>query len=398
MNAPSGFDFANPALRANPYPAYRFLREAAPLWRSPGGHWVLSTHAECTRVLRDPKMGRTTKRVSAQDIAAEPVIQMLAQMMLFQDPPDHTRLRGLVSKAFTARRMEGLRAGIEATVDELIDAVIDQGGMDVIADLGHKLPVAVICDMLGIPEQDRAQFMENAWVQGRLLDPIPMSRAEMDAANAWRAEFDGYFRALFAYRRRNPGEDLTSALLAAHEAEDTLSEDEILANVALLFVAGHETTSMSIGNGILALHRNPGELEKLKADPSLIPNAVEELLRYDSPVQITGRVALQDQEILGQTIAAGEDVLCLLGSANHDPKAFAGDPETVEVGRPGVRAMSFGGGLHHCLGAQLARIEAETVYRKMIERLPGLRLVDMDNPAWKPTITFRGLSSLPAVW
>jgi hypothetical protein len=399
MDTLSGFDFDDPIFRANPYPAYRFLREAAPVWRAPTGHWLLTAHADCVAVLRDPRFGHGNPDASVPaGMENEASVRQLSQTMLLVDPPAHTRLRGLVSKAFTARRVEELRPRIEAIVDDLIDAVIDQGGMDVIRDFAHKLPVTVICDMLGVPEQDRGPFLAESKVRGRILDPVELTREELDQANQGSLESAAYFRTLFAYRRANPGDDLTSALLAAREADDCLTDEEALANISLLFGAGHETTTNLIGNGVLALHRNPAELARARADFSLLPNAVEELLRYDSPVQLTGRIALEDVDIRGERIAAGEQVITLLGAANHDPAAFEGDPDALDVARPGVRALSFGGGIHHCLGAQLARIEGEIALRKMFERLPGLRLVDPDNVTWKPTVTLRGVVSLPAVW
>jgi cytochrome P450 len=396
--AAGGFDFADPAFRANPYPAYRFLREAAPIWRSPTGHWVVSSHAACNAILRDPTFGHDNAGVITPEIEHEPVLRSLTQTMLLLDPPAHTRIRSLVTKAFTARRMESLRPRIEAIVDELLDAVIDDGGMDVIADFAHKLPVTVICDMLGIPDSDRAPFLNESTVRGRILDPTPMSREELDEANTASAANRDYFNGLFAYRRANPGDDLTTALLAAREADDSLTDEEIVANIGLLFGAGHETTTNLIGNGVLALHRNPDQLDRLRADPGLMPNAVEEVLRYDSPVQLTGRTALADTQYAGQNIARGEEVLTLLGAANHDPAAYHGDPDALEVARPGVRAISFGGGIHFCIGAQLARIEGEIAFRRLLERLPGMRLTDAENADWKPTITLRGLRTLPAAW
>ena len=392
------FDFGNPAFRANPYPAYRFLRQMAPVWKMPAGQWIVSTHAGCTAVLRDARFGREDGTELTPEMAREPAIASLSRMMLLRDPPAHTRLRGLVSKAFTARRMEALRPRVTAIVDGLIDAVQDQGGMDIMRDFAKKLPVTVICDMLGIPDTDRAPFMADNEVRGRILDPVPLSRAELDQANEGVLATQAYFRTLFAYRRKNPGDDLTSALLAAREENDALTDDEALANIGLLFVAGHETTTNLIGNGLLALHRNPEQLQKLQADPGLIPNAVEELLRYDSPVQLTGRMALQDADLQGQKIAKGEHVITLLGAANRDPAAYEGDPELLDVGRAGVRAISFGGGIHHCLGAQLARIEGEIALSRLLMRLPGLRLADVEVVDWKPTITLRGPRSLPAFW
>jgi cytochrome P450 len=399
MDTMAGFDFDNPVFRANPYPAYRFLREAAPLWRAPTGHWLLTTHADCVAVLRDARFGHSNPDASVpEELKNEAIVSQLRKTMLLVDPPAHTRLRGLVAKAFTARRMEELRPRIEAIVDELIDAVMGDGGMDVVRDFAHKLPVTVICDMLGIPEQDRDPFLNESKIRGRILDPVELTREELDTANASSLESAAYFKSLFAYRRENPGDDLTTAILAAREADDRLTDDEAVANISLLFGAGHETTANLIGNGVLALHRNPAELARLKAEPGLIPNAVEELLRYDSPVQLTGRNALQDLELRGEKIAKGEQVITLLGAANHDPAAFAGDPDALDVGRPGVRALSFGGGIHHCLGAQLARIEGEIAFRKLLERLPDMRLTDPDNVEWKPTVTLRGVKSLAATW
>ncbi len=393
-----GFDFNNPVLRANPYPAYKFLRDAAPLWRAPTGQWIASTHAGCTALARDNRFGHGRDGSIAPDVENEPALRSLTQTMLLVDPPAHTRLRGLVAKAFTARRMEALRPRIEAIVDGLLNDVEDRDGMDVIADFAHKLPVTVICDMLGIPESDRAPFLNESTVRGRILDPVPPSREELDAANRGSLATRDYFTGLFEYRRRNPGDDLTTALLNAREADDSLTDEEIVANIALLFGAGHETTTNLIGNGVLALHRNPEQLERLRAEPGLIPNAVEEILRYDSPVQLTGRMALADVEFQGQTIARGEQVVALLGAANHDPAAYEGDPDVLDVARPGVKPLSFGGGIHFCLGAQLARIEGEVAFGRLLQRLPAMRLADAENVEWKPTITLRGLRTLRATW
>lgn len=398
MDIPGDFDFDNPVFRANPYPAYQFLRDAAPMWRLPTGEWLVSTHAACTSVLKDPRMGHGNQGQLTPEQEAEPAVASLMRTMLLLDPPAHTRLRGLVVQAFTARRVEALRARIEAIVDTLIDAVEPDGGMDIVRDFAHKLPVTVICDMLGIPEQDRDYFLNESRVSGRILDPVPLTREELDEAAAAFTRSRDYFTGLFAYRRANPGDDLTTALLNARDADDRLTDDEVLDNISLLFGAGHETTANLIGNGLLALHRNPEQLEKLKANPSLLPNAVEELLRYDSPVQLTGRTALADQDVLGQPVAKGEGVIALIAAGNHDPAAYAGDPETLDVARPGVRAISFGGGIHTCLGAQLARIEGEIAFRSLLARLPDLRLVDTENVRWKPTVTLRGVVALPAVW
>jgi len=399
MDIPANFDFSSPAFRNNPYPGYRFLRQMAPVWKPPGGGpWIVSSHAGCVAMLRDNRFGHGGDQDVSPEIAAEPAIANLQRMMLLRDPPAHTRLRGLVAKAFTGRRMEALRPRVTAIVDGLIDDVIETGKMDVMRDFAKKLPVTVICDMLGIPEEDRAPFMADNEVRGKLLDPVMPTRAELDEANKGVLESQAYFTKLFAYRRKNPGDDLTTALLLARENDDALTDEEALANIGLLFAAGHETTTNMIGNGILALQRHPDQWEKLRAAPELIGNAVEEILRYDSPVQLTSRIAHEDVEVLGQKIPAGEQVIALLGAANRDPAAFAGDPETLDVARPGVKAISFGGGIHHCLGAQLARIEGEIAFARLLERLPGLRLLDTADVTYKPTITLRGPVALPAAW
>jgi cytochrome P450 len=236
-------------------------------------------------------------------------------------------------------------------------------------------------------------------VGGRILDPVPLSPEEIKEANAGSVMSAMYFQQLFELRRKNPGDDLTSQLVQAEEDGSKLSNDELTANIILLFGAGHETTVNLIGNGLLALHRNPEQLALLKADPSLITNAIEEFLRYDSSVQTTGRVALEDIDDLGgKRIPKGEGVLCLLGSANRDPAVYPDSPDRLDIRRPNVKPLSFGGGIHFCLGAQLARIEAEIAISTLLRRLPGLRLDDAENPEWRPTFVLRGLKRLPASW
>jgi cytochrome P450 len=313
-------------------------------------------------------------------------------------PPDHTRLRGLVVKAFTARRVEDMRPKIQAIVDDSIDRVIGQGRMDLISDFAFRLPVIVICDMLGIPETDREIFFKRERTGGRLLDPVPLSRAEIDEANAAHANSEAYFQRLFDLRRREPGDDLTTQLVQAEEAGSKLSNEELTANIILLFGAGHETTVNLIGNALLALHRNPDQLELLKSNLSLMPNAIEEFLRYDSSVQLTYHVAMEDVEIGGVKIPQGDNVMCLLGSANHDPAVYPDHPDRLDITRPNVRPLSFGGGIHFCLGAQLARLEAEVALTTLLRRIPNLRIDDVENPKWRPTFVLRGLKELPASW
>jgi len=397
------FNPLSPEFIRDPYPHYHRLRTADPMHRSPLGFFVASRHDDVSSILRDKRfgkdfVGRMTRR-QGKEILDEPVYRSMRHWMLQQDPPNHTRLRGLVVKAFTARRVEDMRPRIQEIVDATLDRAAPQGHMDLIADFAFRLPVTVICEMLGIPREDHEMFFLGARAGGRLLDPVPLTRAEIDEANAGHLASAEYFRGLFELRRRQPGDDLTTQLVRAEEEGSRLSNDELTANIILLFGAGHETTVNLIGNGLLALYRNPDQLALLKARPELITNAIEEFLRYDSSVQLTGRVALEDIDDLGgKRIPKGESVLCLLGSANHDPAVYPDHPERLDITRPNVKPLSFGGGIHFCLGAQLARIEAEVAISTLLRRLPDLRLDDAVNPEWRPTFVLRGLKRLPASW
>jgi cytochrome P450 len=400
--APLEFNPLDPAFIADPYPFYRRLRETAPVFKTPQGLWLVTRYDDVTFALRDKRFGKDfvgnlERRYGNLARMEEPAVASLGRTMLVLDPPDHTRLRALVTKAFTARRVADMRPRIKALVDAQLDRVIDKGEMDVMRDLAHRLPVIVICDMLGIPEDHRAPFLAGSNVNGRILEPVPMSREEIDQANRNTQMAGAYFDQLCELRRREPRDDLTTELVRAEEAGDKLTAEELRANIGLLFGAGHETTTNLIGNGLLALHRHRDQWERLKADPSLIPNAVEELLRYDSSVQITGRVTNAEVEIGGVTLGATENVIALLGAANHDPAQYQ-DPDRLDVGRANVRPLSFGGGIHYCLGAQLARLEAELVFTALVERLPNIELPEKDAPAWRRSFTLRGLSKLPAVW
>ncbi|MDU0960004.1 MAG: cytochrome P450, partial [Bradyrhizobium sp.] len=397
------FNPLSPEFIRDPYPFYQQLRDNDPMHVTPFGSVLASRHAEASLVLRDKRFGKDfvdrSIRRYGPEIMQEPVFRSMSHWMLQQDPPDDTRLRGLVVKAFTARRVEDMRPRIQQIVDRTLDEVIPHGRMDLIEDFAFKLPVTVICDMLGIPEEHREAFYRSSREGGRLLDPVPLSKAEIAEGNAGNAVSTAYFQHLFELRRKHPGDDLTTQLLQAEEDGAKLSHEELTANIILLFGAGHETTVNLIGNGLLALHRNPDQLALLKARPELITNAIEEFLRYDSSVQLTGRVALEDIEDLGgRRIPKGEAVLCLLGSANRDPAVYPDAPEQLDITRANVKPLSFGGGIHHCLGAQLARIEAEVAIGTLLRRLPELKLDDPDNPEWRPTFVLRGLKRLPAHW
>jgi cytochrome P450 len=392
----------SPKFIADPYPYYHRLRATEPMHLTPIGLYVASRHADVTTILRDKRFGKDFKgrmtRRSGAKILDEPVYRSMSHWMLQLDPPDHGRLRGLVVRAFSARRIEDMRPRIQAIVDGIIDRVAPRGHMDLIADFAYRLPVTVICDMLGIPEDDREFFYTGSSLGGRLLDLAPLTEAEIKEQNASNLAIAEYFRGLFELRRRHPGDDLTTHLVQAEEAGDKLSNEELTANIILLFGAGHETTVNLIGNGLLALYRNPDQLQLLKGDPSLTANAVEELLRYDSSVQVTGRTTLEDvDDIGGIALAKGQPVVCLLGSANRDPAVYA-DPDRLDIGRPDIHPLSFGGGIHYCVGAQLARIEGEVAIATLLRRLPNLRLDNTDHPDWRQTFVLRGLNRLPARW
>jgi cytochrome P450 len=367
--------------------------------RSPLGFLVASRYGDVAQILREKGFGKDFAgrmlRRHGKEILEEPVYRSMRHWMLQQDPPDHTRLRGLVVKAFSARRVEEMRPRIQQIVDETLDRLIAQARMDLIADFAFRLPVIVICEMLGIPQEHHELFFSSARTGGRLLDPVPLTRAEIDAANASNLASEEYFRSLIELRRQHPGNDLITQLVQAEEEGNKLSNEELTANIILLFGAGHETTVNLIGNGLLALYRNPDQLRLLRGNPSLITNAIEEFLRYDGSVQLTGRVALSDAEVGGRKVAKGESVLCLLGAANRDPAAFP-DADRLDITRANIRPLSFGGGIHYCLGAQLARIEAEIAILTLLRRLPALRLDDPEHPQWRPTFVLRGLLRLPA--
>ena len=395
------FNPLSPAVIANPYPLYHRMRTTDPVHKSPLGMYVATRHADVSFVLKDQRfgkdyVGRVTRRLGAEALE-EPIYKSMRHWMLVQDPPDHTRLRGLVVRAFTARRMEDMRPRIQAIVDRTLDRMIPMGHADLIADFAYRLPVIVICEMLGIPEADQEMFFSGARTGGRVLDPVPMSRAETDEANAGHLAIAEYFKGIFELRRREPKDDLITQLVQAEEAGNKLTNEELIGNIILLFGAGHETTVNLIGNGLLALHRNPDQLALLKREPDRIANAIEEFLRYDSSVQATGRVALVDVMLGDTAIAKGENVLTLLGAANRDPAMYP-DPDRLDITRTNIKPFSFGGGIHFCLGAQLARIESDVAISTLLRRLPELRLDNVETPDWRPNFVLRGLRALPARW
>lgn len=386
-----------PEVRADPYPLYHRFRAEDPVHLSPLGVWILTRYADAAAVLRNPRFSSDHRHAQGEVAFASAqrdpeLLERRSTAMLFSDPPDHTRLRGLVNKAFTPRTVEGLRPRIGRIASDLLDRAEGAGGMDLVADFAYPLPLTVISEMLGVPPEDRETFKAWSTTLAANLDPLIPPEAVARAMAAGDA-FDEYFRALIAERRARPRDDLLSALIAAEEAGDRLTEDELLATLTLLLVAGHETTVNLIGNGTLALLRNPGELERLRANAALAPAAVEELLRYDSPVQLTARTALEDADVAGTVIPKGRTAVVVIGAANRDPAEFP-DPDRLDVGRADVRHLAFGGGIHFCLGASLARVEGEIAITALLRRFPAIALA-ADAPQWRETITLRGLKSLP---
>lgn len=396
-------DFFTPEFIADPYPSYRWLHENAPWLKVPDAPLhVAVRYADCQELLRDRRLGhgfreRMVTQFGEAVFERHPAYKGLGNSILLMDPPDHRRIRGLVAKAFDARRTEAMRPRVREIAHRLIDRFEAAGSGDLVALFNHPLPVLVICEMLGVPEADHGRFIGGSKVAGRIIDPTPMSADELSDADQRVQENHAYFSNLLDERRSQPEDDLLSALVHAETEDGKLSYDELIANVSLLFAAGHETTVNLIGNGLLALWRNPDELAKLRADLDLAPSAVEEILRFDSSVQLSGRTALEAFEFQGQPIAKGDQVLTLLAAANRDPAVFT-DPDRFDINRDEAKPLSFGGGIHFCLGAQLARIETDEALRVLFERLPGLELDDVAHPVRKPTITLRGLERLPASW
>jgi cytochrome P450 len=390
------FNPLDPAFRIDPYAVYaRMLREA-PVYPSPLGGVVLSRYRDCEGVLKNQRLWSADFRNAADNVGlgADFDIMGVERPFLFLDPPDHTRLRRLVQKAFTPRVVEELRPRVQQLVDGMLDAAEAKGGMEVIEDLAYPLPVIVISEMLGVPPEDHVRFRDWSAALAKSLDPTGALTpgGGVDLAGVIH-EFDDYFRGLFAVRRKDPKDDLISALLAVEEEGDKLTEGELLATARLILVAGHETTVNLIANGVLQLLRHPDQLAMLRDDPALAVSATEEVLRFDPPVQLTGRIAMDDTEFDGVAVPKGHGVVCLIGAANRDSEQFE-RPELFDITRNDDRHLSFGFGIHYCLGAPLARIEGQIALSTVARRLPGLRLLS-DDVEYKPNIVLRGLATLP---
>ena len=396
------FDPSDPSFRRNPYPRYRELRESDRLHRTPDGFWVLTRYEDVLAAVRDPRLSshprHSPERMGRRGGEDSPPIPLLGdgtiEIMLLADAPDHTRLRRLANKAFTPRAVEALRPRVEELVEGMLDGAAERGSFDVMHDLAEPLPVMVICDLLGVPVEDQDQFKPWSSTIARMLDPNVDADSLQQAIPAVMG-FVQYFAGLIEERRAAPREDLLSALIAAESEGDKLTPGELFAMIILLFIAGHETTTNLIGNGTLALLRNPDQFRSLGADPAgLAVPATEELLRYDSPVQVTARTATEDLVLNGWLeLSKAESVVCGLAAANRDP-AFVEDPESLRLERGKPTMLSFSNGMHYCLGAPLARLEGQIAFTAMATRFPNLALVT-DEPPYRDHFVLRGLESLP---
>jgi cytochrome P450 len=384
--------------RADPYPLYAKLREAGAIIKTPLGLHMVTRYAEVDRVLRSPAFRTPRGYKDANDPTGPsrldpegPLSRHRRHWLIFQSGDAHARLRRLIMKVFTPRAIRALAPRVEALVAQLLAPALERGRMELIADLAYPLPATVICELLGVPAADRDRNRQWAAAVAATIEPL-IGDAQIRAAEAAMREWDPYIRDLLAARRKQPGDALLDAMLAVEEDGTSLSEDEIAANATFLFLAGHETTTNLIGNGMLALLRHPDQLARLRAEPALIENAVEELLRFDAPVQFAPRVPIEDVELEGITLQRELPLMLALGAANHDPLRYD-RPEELDVARADPKPLSFGGGAHYCVGAALARLEAKHAFEQLLGKTRELALVT-EEPVFRSSLTLRALTEL----
>ena len=382
MESGVAYDLTSAEVREDPYPTYHALRRIDPVHRLRlVDAWVLTRYRDVEAVLRDHRRFGNAGRI---------LVQTVPLSLLDLDPPEHTRLRALVSKAFTPKAVAMLRTHIEETTAHLLDAVAGTDRFDLIAALAYPLPVTIIAEMLGVRPRDRDRFEEWSNSLALSVDPL-VSRGQVDRIRNAAEEAYAYFETIIDERRRRPREDLVSALLAAEEEGDRLTHEELLSAMLLILMAGFETTRNLIGNGMLALLRNPHQMQRLRRDRELLDPAIDELLRYDSPGQLNGRRAREDVELGGKRIRAGDVVIAVIGAANRDPEVFD-DPDALDIGRREQSHLSFGRGIHYCLGAALAVMEARIVFAAVLDRFASIRLAA--EPRHRTTVVLRGVEHL----
>lgn len=394
----AGVEFSNgmtPERRADPHPLYHRMRAESPQWHDEEeGVWFLTRYADCEAILRDPRWSsnpahRTITR--SEEFNAREGIAAGGSVLLFMDPPDHTRIRNLVNRSFTPKAVSSWRVRIAEIVDGLLDEAADRGEMEVISEFAFQVPVIVICELMGVPAEDRHLFGPWSSDASRLLDGV-LDETTMNQGLLGAMQLISYLNPLIEERRTNPRDDLLSQIVQAEENEDRLSEEELRSLVILIFIAGHETTTNLIGNGMKALLQHPDQLQRLRDDPSLIGTTVEEILRYDGPVHVTGRIPTEDIEVGGRVFTKGSQIVALLAAANRDPEEYP-EPDRFDIGRDPNHHLTFSKGIHHCLGAALARLEGQQAIGRLVERFPDIELVTTE-PTYRDHVVLRGLKEL----
>ncbi|MDX6083415.1 cytochrome P450 [Xanthomonas campestris pv. incanae] len=393
-------DFATPAFRQDPYPMYARLRAAGPLVQISDNGWVSGHYTVVDALLSDRRLGRNyldSIRVRYGANAAEmPLFQGMSRMFLLLNPPVHTQQRALMTKAFGARQLEALREVAVDTADALLDQHEDRRSCDLLNDFAMPMTISLICRMLGLAVTDVVALGQASSALAKVFDPL-MRPEDMAQATAAYTTLEQYFRAIVLQRQDTQEDDLIARLIAAEDHGQRMPVDDIVSNVIMLFTAGHETTANMICNALIALHRHPEQLQLLRDTPTLMPNAVLECMRYDSSVQVAMRSVLQPLQVEGTTLPVGAILYLMLGSANHDAEQFTA-PQQLDLRRQQGRALSFGGGVHHCLGNRLALIELETALERLLQRAPALRLPELDNLSWNERANLRGIQALHATW
>ncbi|MDB5970169.1 MAG: Cytochrome [Hydrocarboniphaga sp.] len=402
---PDSFSFnpLSPHLRVDPYLDYAHLRHREPVYFCKElGVWILTSYPHVAQFLGEGErlqlqyVSAQTARMGLQ-VLEEPYFKALRKMIVVLDNPDHDRIRSLFNQAFGPKQISALRSAIERGADEIIDGFIDRREGDLVAEFCFKFPVRVIGDMLGIPAKDHDRIGDIAYALNAVFEWLPMSPDTLQKVNDSVEKLTEYFRELQEYRRREPGPDLFSALVKCADQDKGISDEELISNAILIYIAGHETSAGALSLGLLALHRNPDELQRLRDNPSLVTTAVPELMRYDASGQATGRIAMADIQFGDISIPAGSFVIGYIGAANRDASVYP-EPDRLDLGRkPTARLLNFGGGGHFCLGNMLARMELEVAYTHLLRRLPDLQLKTLD-PPFRETALMRGVARLDARW
>jgi cytochrome P450 len=394
-------DLSTPAYLNNPYPVLDAMRDEAQLVQLAPRLYATSHYAFGEKLLLDRRFGKgiveAVKARYGEGVIDQPPFRTFRAMLPGLNPPKHTHLRALIMKSFNARQIEKFREASYTISNQLVDKLAREPQGDLVSGFAFVLPMQTICTILDVPLSDGAMFKKAADNAAGALNVTPLNAEQLEVAKQSALQLEGYFARVLAERRKNPGDDLISQMILAEENGERLTDDEIVANLCFLFVAGHETTENMIGNSLIALQRHPEQRERVKADLSLMPNVVNECLRFDSSVQIAQRVALEDIEIDGYDLKRGDLICVCLGGANRDPNQFD-DPNTLDIDREGVRPLSFGNGLHYCLGARLATLEIAAALETLYARLPNLHLTNLDALPYRRNNALRGVDSLLATW